>query len=57
MFNAHCNVVTLVAESKLLEVSLIRRLCKFSTGHDQYGSHVLKTVLNVAQSNHFFCLL
>ncbi len=49
----HCDVVALVAESKHLEVSLRQHFCKFSTSFDKYGSDVLKTVVNVAQSNHF----
>ncbi len=45
----HCNVVALVAE----KVSLRQCFCKFSTSIDKYGSHVLKTVVNVAWSNPF----
>ncbi len=44
--------IALVAESKPLEVSLRQRCFKFSTGIDKYGLDVLKTVVNVAQSNH-----
>ncbi len=53
----YCNIGALAAECKPLEVSLIKRFCKFSTGIDKYGSDFLKTVLNVAWSNPFFCLL
>ncbi len=49
----HCDVIALVAESKPLEVSLIQRFCKFSTGIDKYDSDVLKTAVNVAWSNPF----
>ncbi len=49
----HCNVVALEAESKSLQVSLRQRFYKFSTGIDKYGSDVLKTVVNVTQSNPF----
>ncbi len=49
----HLNVVALVAGSKPLVLSLGQRFCKFSTGIDKYGSDVLKTVVNVAQSNPF----
>ncbi len=49
----HHDVVALVAESKPLEVSFRQSFCKFSTGIDKYGSDILKTVVNVAQSNPF----
>ncbi len=49
----YCNIGALAAECKPLEVSLIKRFCKFSTGIDKYGSDVLKTVVNVAQSKSF----
>ncbi len=53
----HCDVVALVAESKPLELRLRQCFCKFSTGIDKYGSDVIRTVVNVAQSNPFsvFC--
>ncbi len=31
----------------------LSRFCKFSTGINKYGSDVLTTVANVAQSNNF----
>ncbi len=49
----HCDAVALVAEIKPLEVILRQHFCTFSTGIDKYVSDVLKTVVNVAQSNPF----
>ncbi len=44
----HCDVITLISDCILLEVSLQLRFCKFSSNILKYGSNVVKTVANVA---------
>ncbi len=43
----HCNIITSLSESKLLELSFMQRFCKFSKKIFQKGSPLIQSIGNI----------
>ncbi len=43
----HCNIITLLSESKLLELGLMQRFCKFGNTIFQKGSPLIQSIGNI----------
>ncbi len=43
----HCNIITLLSESKPLELGFMQRFCKFGKTIFQKGSHLIQSIGNI----------